>query len=378
MKVGLVCPYSLSVPGGVQNHVLGLAGWLRAHGHEPAILAPGRVDAATLARRGLEPRHVTGLGAALAIRWNGSVARVAGGPLVAARVQRWLSEQQPEVVHLHEPVTPSAALWALLLARTPIIATFHLGTERSRVLALAGRLLHSRLRRIDRVLAVSETAAGVVRSHLGLDPVIVPNGIDLADFPLLEPPQAAAPIDGGAPNAPSQRPRITFLGRVAEPRKGLGVLLSALPQVEASCGPVEVVVAGPGDIEIPPSVCRIAALDDVARAELLKSTDVFVAPHRGGESFGLVLIEALAAGAPVVASDLPAFRDVLTDPTGHLVGQLFSVGDSAALARGIAQTLRRSRDRDLLRTQAARYDWSRVGPAVLAAYGEAVAARSAG
>lgn len=358
MRVGLVCPYSFDVPGGVQSHVLGLAGWLAAAGHEPAILAPGVVPDATLARLGLDRRHVTSLGGTLAIPWNGSVARVAAGPATARRVRRWLAHQRLDVLHLHEPVSPSAALWALLLARTPIVATFHVATGRSRLLGLAGHVLRRRLRAVGRTLAVSETAAAVARDQLGLDPVIVPNGIDVGEF--------------RRPRATGSPPRVGFLGRRSEPRKGLAVLLAALPCLENLHGPVDVVVAGPGEAPLPPGVRSVGVLDDEARADLLSGLDVFVAPHLGGESFGLVLIEALAAGTQVVASDLPAFRDVLEGPEGRPVGRTFPVGDAPALARAIAATLADPLAPPAeLRARAARFDWSAVGPAVLAAYADA-------
>ncbi|MDO5682962.1 MAG: glycosyltransferase family 4 protein [Propionibacteriaceae bacterium] len=360
MRVGLVCPYSFSAPGGVQNHVLGLAGWLRSQGHEPAILAPGPLPIAALHRQGLDERHMTSLGGTLAIPWNGSVARVSAGPSTAWRVHRWLAAQNLDVLHLHEPVTPSAALWALLTAQVPIVATFHIATDHSRALAAAGLAFSRPLGSIRRSIAVSATAATVVRRHFRLEPTIIPNGIDTADF--------AGPRESFSPH------RVLFLGRADEPRKGLRVLLSSLPRLLTLADELDVVVAGPGQPDLPPGVRSVGVPDDDARAELLRTVDILVAPNTGGESFGLILVEAMAAGTSVVASNLPAFQDVLTGVDGRIVGRTFPVGDCAGLARAVAATLTNpiASPREL-RAHAARFDWQEVGPAVLETYAQAIA-----
>lgn len=358
MRIGLVSPYSFEQPGGVQNHILGLAGWLRRSGHEPAVLGPGSVSPEVLASHGLEPRHVTSTGGTWAIRWNGSVARVAGGPTAAGRVRRWLGERELDVLHLHEPVTPSAALWALLQSRLPVVATFHVATPRSQVLALAGTVLRASLARVSVPIAVSPTAATVVRDHLGLTAEVIPNGLAVADF--------------AGERSSSQPPMVLFLGRLNEPRKGLDALLAALPRLETLLGPVDVVVAGPGSRRLPEGVRAVGAPDDEQRSALLRQAAVFVAPHLGRESFGLVLAEAMAAGTPVVASDLPPFRDVLTDSSGTRLGRTFPVGDADALADAIARTLTTSGPTaEALRSRAGDFDWSVVGPQVLDAYARA-------
>lgn len=358
MRVGLVSPYSFEVPGGVQNHVLGLAGWLKENGHEPAILAPGTMPLRALARRGLSPDDVTSLGSTLAIPWNGSIARVAGGPRIGRAVKRWLAETDLDVLHVHEPVTPSASLRALLASRVPTVATFHLATPRSRMLAAAGWALSLPLQRIDVSLAVSGTAARVVHDHLRLEPRVVPNGIDALDF-------------AGSRGSFSP-PRIVFLGRLNEPRKGLPIFLAAAPRIATLAGEHELVVAGPGSAELPPGARAVGAVTDERRSEILRHADVFVAPHTGQESFGLVLLEAMAAGASVVASDLAAFLDVLTTPDGRRLGRTFPVGDSEGLARAVAATLRDpGPGPGELRAHASTFDWGVVGPHIEAAYAKA-------
>lgn len=362
LRVGLVCPYSFERPGGVQNHVLGLAGHLRDAGHEPSVLGPG--TAADLADPGLAELF-TSAGTAVPVRYNGSVARVNFGPLSAARVRRWLSAGDFDVLHVHEPVTPSIALLALRAADVPVVATFHTATPRSRSMRLAGGALRSTIDKIDARIAVSEPARRVVTRYLHRDADVIPNGFRVADFAAPRPP--AAPWRGG------RHPRLVFLGRVEEPRKGLDVLLAALPAILAARPDLEVVVAGHGQRALPPSVRREAGVSDARKAELLATADVFVAPHTARESFGIVLLEAMASGAPLVASDLPAFTALLQadqPAPGRELGTVFPAGDPRALAAAVTAVLERPDPGRTARGQehARRFDWARVGPEVLQVY----------
>lgn len=357
MRIGLVCPYSFDAPGGVQNHVLGLARFLRVQGHQPHILAPGD----------LGPRSdlhdcFTSAGAAVPVRYNGSVARVNFGPLSAARVRRWLRSQDFDLIHLHEPITPSISVLALWAAELPVVATFHTATPRSRSMQLAGGAMRAAIKKISAGIAVSESARQVVVQHLGRDAVVIPNGFAAADFEPRTPPTLR--WRGGF------RPRLAFLGRLDEPRKGLDVLMDALPSIRADVGALDVMIAGLGDRRLPATVRALGAISDEAKVSLLRSTDVFVAPHVARESFGIVLLEAMASGAPVVASDLPAFTDILDGGGAGALGQLFATGDPASLASAVSTVVTRPDAERTARAQRAarRYDWSKVGVAITEVY----------
>ncbi|HLL62510.1 MAG TPA: glycosyltransferase family 4 protein [Propionibacteriaceae bacterium] len=359
LRVGLVCPYSLESPGGVQNHVLGLADFLAERGHSPQVLAPGALAADAL--RPLDPRRFTSAGSAVPVRYNGSVAKVSFGPLTAGRVRRWLRVGRFDLLHIHEPVTPSIALLALWAAEQPVVGTFHAATPRSRSLRLAGTVLRTAVDKLDARIAVSETARQVVRRHLGTDATVVPNGIHFADFA-----RTASPGLSGV------RRRLLFLGRTDEPRKGLDLLLDALPAIRRTEPDLEVVVAGEGHQPLPPGCRRVGRVSEAEKVALLSTADVFVAPQRARESFGIVLVEAMASGVPVVASDLAPFVDLLgpTSWDSAAAGTVFAAGDSAALARAVIDQLRRP---DPARTgrarrRARRYDWSAVGAQIEQVY----------
>lgn len=364
LRIGLVCPYALDTPGGVQNHVLGLAGWLVRAGHEVAVLAPGPPLPGLLERHGLTDAQVSSVGRPVPLRYNGSVARVTFSPLTAARLGRWSAAHPLDLLHLHEPVTPSVSLLALLRARVPVVATFHTATPRSRSMHLAAPVLRRPIAALAERIAVSATAREVVRRHLGVDATVIPNGFDHADLYRAD--------------TRRRRRRVVFLGRLDEPRKGLPVLLRAWPLIRAAEPDAELVLAGaPGQTRadrLPDGVSLAGLVSDDERARLLSSAEVFVAPHLGRESFGLVVLEAMAARAVVVASDLPAFRDVLTaDDRQH--GHLFATGDHRALADAVvtafaedADGLDRAVDPAAAADAARRYDWSVIGPRVVARY----------
>lgn len=366
MRIGIVCPYSMDAPGGVQIHVKDLAARLIGLGHSVSVLAPAEEETNL-------PDYVVGTGRSVAVRYNGSVARLAFGPVTARRVSAWLEQGDFDVVHIHEPLSPSVSLLALWNAETAVVGTFHTATDRSRAMQIAYPMLRSSIERISARIAVSEEARRTVVEHIGGDAVIVPNGVELAGFRLASP----RPEWQGSP----ERPTVVFLGRTDEPRKGLGVLLEALPALRELVPGVRVLVAGRGDLDearaidarYPGTLELLGEVTDEEKAQLLRSADVYLAPQTGGESFGIVLVEAMGADAVVVASDLPAFRRVLDEGRA---GYTFPVGDAGALATTVASALRDTEESQRRREHAAvwreQYDWDVVTQQVLDVYRLAV------
>jgi phosphatidylinositol alpha-mannosyltransferase len=365
MKVGVVCPYSFEVPGGVQAHVVDLARALRALGHEVEVLAPAGDETPV-------PDFVRPTGRSLRIPYNGSVARLSFGPVSFARVRRWIRDHDFDVLHLHEPVAPSLSMLALMLADGPIVATFHTSTPRSRTLSAFQVVLQPFLEKITARIAVSELARRVQVEHLGGDAVEIPNGVDVGFFSDASP-LAGYPRPGGT---------VGFVGRFGEPRKGMAVLLDALRLLESPAP--ELLVVGRGDVdelkaqagpELADRLVLLGQVDDAVKARALRSVDVYCAPNTGGESFGVILTEAMSAGAPVVASDLDAFRRVLDDGRA---GVLTPVGDPAALATALRQLLadpaRRATLAAAARKRVGMFDWSVVAGQVIRVYEQAIAA----
>ncbi len=362
MRVGLVCPYVWDVPGGVQAHVRDLAETLLALGHEVSVLTPASDDAAL-------PAYAVSAGRAVPVPYNGAVARMLLGPVSAGRVRRWLRDGGFDLLHVHEPAAPSVSIVALYWSELPVVATFHASNARSRAMIVLEPLIIPALEKVRGRIAVSEAARRTTVSHLGGDAVLIPNGVAVDRF-------AHAPLLPGHPDGRT----VAFLGRSDEPRKGLSVLLAAMALLPPE---VRLLVAGPGEVEIPAGIADqvtvLGLVDDATKASLLRSADVFVAPNTGSESFGIVLLEAMAAGAPVVASDLDAFSRVLDHGR---CGVLFPAGDPAGLAGAVRALLADPARREALarsaRAEARRYDWPVVARQVLDVY-EAVldASRSA-
>jgi phosphatidyl-myo-inositol alpha-mannosyltransferase len=361
VRVGLVSPYSFDVPGGVQAHVRDLASELIRAGHEVSVLAPADED-------DLLPPYVVPAGRAVPVPYNGSVARLSFGFLSATRVRRWIREGDFDVLHVHEPASPSLGLLACWAAIGPIVATFHASIERSRAMTAAYGILQTALEKVSARIAVSERARETLVEHLGGDAVLIPNGVRVAAFR----------GDHRLPGWPGQGGAIGFLGRIDEPRKGLPVLLDALPAIVDKHPGVRLLVAGPGDVdevrrEIAPGlrdrVTFLGLVSEEEKATMLRSVDLYVAPNTGGESFGVVLLEAMAAGTAVLASDIEAFQRVLDKGRA---GRLFRVGDSADLAQQSVALLSDPSERaDLVRTATPlvdRYDWPDVAARILAVY----------
>lgn len=366
----MVCPYSLSAPGGVQAHVLGLARGLRGHGHQVEVLAPVGGNSTTESL----PEFVTPAGRGIRVPYNGSVVPLAFGPVAANRARRWMHDHDFDVLHLHEPVAPSLSLIVLALAEAPVVATFHFATTRSRALAAAQGLLQPTMEKITARIAVSPLARRVHVEYLGGDAVEIPNGVDVAQFSAARP-LAGYPRSGGT---------IGFVGRFGEPRKGMPVLLAALRTLIQTRPALRLLVVGHGDAEAllsaagPALAPRIEVLGPVAdedKAAVLASVDVLCVPALGGESFGVVLSEAMAAGTPVVASDLDAFRRVLDDGKA---GVLVAAGSPNALSAALGDLLDDPAGRAALaaagRRRAAMWDWPVVARRVLQVYHSAVAA----
>ncbi len=366
MRVGLVSPYSFDVPGGVQFHIRDLAEYLRARGHHASVLAPAEEGMAL-------PDYVVPAGRAVPIRYNGSTARLLFGPVAAAKVSRWLEEGDFDVVHLHEPLAPSLSMLTLWASTGPVVATFHTANERSRAMQAAYPVLRPSLEKLRGRIAVSEDARRTVTSHIGGDAVVIPNGVDTEAFATARRREEWAGTPG--------RPTIAFLGRIDEPRKGLPVLAAAMPRILEAVPGARLLVIGPGGVQaarqrLPEGVLEVTqvlgALSDEDKAAALASADLYVAPHTGGESFGIVLVEAMAAGAPVLASDLPAFQRVLDAGREGAAGAVFATGDPDDLADRAIELLgdpeRLRVLADLGRRRSRDFDWEVVAEEIMAVY----------
>lgn len=356
MRIGLVCPYDWSSPGGVKQHVHDLALSLIDLGHYVNVLTPA-TDESEL------PSFVTSAGSAIGLPYNGSVARIKFDPPAFTRTRNWIKQNHFDILHLHEPTSPSPSIIAAWSARGPIVATHHTSNERSYAAKNMQFLLQPMMEKISARIAVSEEAKRTMVTHLGGDAVIIPNGVRVSDFTRFP----AKNIDQGPF-------RILFLGRIDEPRKGLRVLLDALPKVVEKFGDIECQIVGPGEMEdfdpvIKNNLKFKGMLSTVEKARAYSMSDVYLAPNLGGESFGIVLLEAMSAGAVVLASDLPAFQKVLMQGKA---GALFETGKSEDLARQLIKLLEdqalRREFRNVGFARAKEFDWSNIVKQILDVY----------
>ena len=371
MRIGLVSPYAWTVPGGVNNHVMSLVRHLEHAGHEVYVIAP----AGDLERSQPPlPERFISAGRAFPVRANGSVAYVNGSFFMLGKMSRILAPLDLDVVHVHEPTIPSVGAAATMMSRAPVVGTFHAAGAASafymRWRPLAERILSSLTVRI----VVSETARQTVIGEFPDEYRVIPNGIDLEHY-------------RAAREGKKVRGRILFLGR-PEPRKGLPALLEAFEGLRCRLPYASLVVAGPAGEELQALACRgrhmpdrslegVTALGRVShdvKLRELASAEVLCAPSNGGESFGIVLIEAMAAGVPVIASDIPGYRAVLAEGSA---GVLVPPDDPGALETALANVLTNTALRQDLSlagvARAERYSWDRLVGQVVEAYADAIA-----
>ncbi|WP_151548691.1 MULTISPECIES: glycosyltransferase family 4 protein [Corynebacterium] len=366
MRIGIVCPYSFDEPGGVQAHILDLGHALRERGHYVRAIGPATSAAEV-------PDWVVRGGRAMPIPYNGSVARISVGPHVDSGLKRFIAENNFDILHIHEPNSPSFSMAALRLAHGPVVATYHASSSGSRLLKLSTPVLRPLLEKIRGGIAVSELARRWQVEQLGGDPVLIPNGVDTRQFAAARRRSEEEAAGEEASTSDKQVPEIVFLGRLDEPRKGLDILLRALAQLER---PFRCTVIGAGTQRPMPGVHYAGKVSDAEKAEILGRADIYVAPNTGGESFGIVLVEAMAAGCAVLASDLEAFAAVTNAYSDSPAGLLFPNGSAADLAAQLRRLIDSPAQRRRLvaagAARAASYDWDTVTTQILQVY-EAVA-----
>ncbi len=313
-------------------------------------------------------------GRSFPVHYNGSTARLTFGLLAAARVRRWMADGNFDVVHLHEPGAPSLSVIAMWARLGPTVATFHTSNDDSRLMRLGKPWIKPGFEELDARIAVSPSAARTVKEHLRVDAThIIPNGVDTSDY-----------VDA-TPRAEwmgtKDAPTIGILGRMDEPRKGLDDFLAAMPLVRRThprdAIPRRGALLGPrGGAHRSRRGRGGGRTRRGQKAEFMSSVDVYCAPNTGGESFGIVLVEAMAAGAAVVASDLVAFRDVATSDEGEECAAFFPVGDAKALAEQVRALLDDPERRTALAlrgaARAGTFDWHQVAPRIEETYRDAI------
>ncbi len=372
MKIALVSPYDFCCPGGVVTHINALSNEFRVRGHDVRIVAPVSEDDAAS-----PPYLIKATGSVLPVPYGGSVARISLSPYIYRRVKRILRQEQFDVVHLHEPLSPVLSWWVLRHAsispKSLVVGTFHAYQESSMSYTFGRPLFQRFINCLDGRIAVSEAAKDYVARHFPGEYVIIPNGTDVEHFggPWVRPLEPY--MDG--------RLNVLFVGRL-ERRKGFKYLLHAFASVQAVLPETRLLVVGAFSVEdVAPyralsrklelkRVHFIGPVSDKALPRYYRSSHLFCAPSVGSESFGMVLLEAMAAGVPVVASDIRGYRALLA---GEQAGTLVRPKDVRALAEAIIQLLRDPARREKMsqrgRIQARAYGWPRIAERVLRYYG---------
>jgi phosphatidylinositol alpha-mannosyltransferase len=377
MNIGLVSPYDYATQGGVTEHITHLSRELRSAGHTVKILAPYSSEGGDI------PDHVYPLGAVTPVPANGSVARISLSPDLGRTIRAILRAERFDVIHLHEPLMPTVPWLVLRYSDSPNIGTFHAYGESSPVYAMGRPILRRFYNKLQGRIAVSESAFDFISQYFEGAFEIIPNGVDYATFSKPLPP---------IPWMRDGRPTILYVGRFEEHRKGLRWLLQALPIIEPYFPDLRLVVAGSGD---PDSVAEWMPLRDYTRPDrriyrsacsvmeveftgfvpaadlprYYQSCDIYCAPSTGGESFGIVLLEAMAAGAPVLASRIAGYSSVLTHGRE---GFLTEPKQPSSIAAGAIRLLSDSALRTLMsgagRHTARKYDWPIVAARLMTYY----------
>jgi phosphatidylinositol alpha-mannosyltransferase len=364
VKIGLISPYDWAHPGGVNTHIRCLSDQFRSMGHRTTIVAPASKPVAEL-----DTDNLVVIGKPIPVPMAGSVARITLSVHRARRVKSLLEDEEFDVVHIHEPLLPVLPLAALRFSRSLNVGTFHAYLRRNRGYRALRPILKNWIRNLHGKIAVSEPAAGIVARYYPGYYNIIPNGIDLAHFSADVPPFEK--YNDGKIN-------ILFVGRM-EKRKGLQYLLAAYSRIKWEFPQVRLLIVGPGKLDAASErILGERLLEDVEflgqvpyddLPRYYRTADIFCSPATGGESFGIVLLEAMAAGTPVIASDIPGYATVIEDGA-H--GVLVPPKDDAALANALVEMIRRPDTRRDLgqrgRAYAQAFSWDLVARRVMDYY----------
>lgn len=378
MKIALVSPYDYVHPGGVNIHVANLADRFRNMGHDVTVIAP-------VARDGAVPEGVLAVSRSITtFKSGGSSSRVSLSPRISGRVKRIMAQERFDVIHLHNPLTPVVSVNFLrnrdAAPDTAMVATLHeYRADKNPFFTLGDAMIYRWMARLDGRIAVSEPGREFNSTYFPGEYTIIPNGIDVAQF--------SGTGIAALEHYRNRRPVVLFVGRL-EYRKGFKYLLRAWPWVRAVMPDARLLVVGAYTKRQKRPYVQytrergirgvrfVGPASEVAKVRYYRTADVFCAPSTGFESFGIVLLEAMAAGVPVVASDIPGFRSVLDD---GVQGVLAEPRDPYAIARALIDLLGNAEQRKLMgqagQLKAAAYDWSLVAQQVLDFYIRTIAAR---
>ncbi|CAB5008842.1 unannotated protein [freshwater metagenome] len=361
LNIGMVCPYGWDTPGGVQIHIKELAEHLLSLGHSVSVLAPVSDESAIV-----EPWLVSA-GRPIPIPYNGAVARILFGPLASSRVKQWISSHSFDLLHVHEAVIPSLSLLASWAADGAIVATFHAAASKQKAVYAIGPILEPVMEKLTAKIAVSEMARSTLKDHFDTEAIVIPNGVNTSKFH-----DKSYKLEWKLPNT------IGFIGRFDEPRKGLDILIEAMSKIIGDIPDVRLLIAGPGDEEtlrkkIPQEllshITLLGRLSEEDKVKFFHSIALYVAPNTGGESFGIILAEAMASGTAIVASDIQAFTDLLQNGQS---GALFTSEDSSSLAKVITNLLNNEKEREQLIESGIRrsldFDWEKVACDIVDVY----------